>query len=325
MGGYDVPAISTGRRFIETPWEFYRGPLIDLSRCLLPTADLPRLKERPYARKEESRRWLDHKLERFFAPDRDLQPCQAQTRTHHHLCTGPSSIPARSLSVIPAASYIRSNPLFERFRALAFPKYGKSCYVRDATLTKKNPTFSDCFKLNAYAHNNNDEINLNQNLNWIKLFNTDRTQRYKHVIVIRINCKRAIWILLVVPVLSNISNSEHRIRQISQHLQLFRCLYVSSSGHIETFRITLLWLHGSFFTQIPDPARILVSNLKVLESFYRRNFRFRPNPRVYISHVFNFWRPTFLLPLDSSRSSSSTTAASTFDTWRIPDPLASTE
>lgn len=25
LGGYDVPAISTSRRFIETPWEFYRG------------------------------------------------------------------------------------------------------------------------------------------------------------------------------------------------------------------------------------------------------------------------------------------------------------
>lgn len=68
LGGYDVPAISTSRRFIETPWEFYRGPLIDLSERLLPTADLSRPKERPYARKEESRRWLDHKLERFFAP-----------------------------------------------------------------------------------------------------------------------------------------------------------------------------------------------------------------------------------------------------------------
>lgn len=68
LGGYDIPAISTSRRFIEMPWEFYRGPLIDLSGRLLPTADLPRPKERPYARKEESRRWLDHKLERFFAP-----------------------------------------------------------------------------------------------------------------------------------------------------------------------------------------------------------------------------------------------------------------
>jgi hypothetical protein len=56
LGGYDVPAISTGRRFIETPREFYRGPLIDLSGCLLPTADLSGSKERPYARKEESRR-----------------------------------------------------------------------------------------------------------------------------------------------------------------------------------------------------------------------------------------------------------------------------
>lgn len=68
LDSYDVPAISTSRRFIETPWEFYRGPLIDLSWRLLPTADLPGPKERPYARKEESRRWLDHKLKRFFAP-----------------------------------------------------------------------------------------------------------------------------------------------------------------------------------------------------------------------------------------------------------------